>query len=77
MFVNLHALPAGQHMYTLYLKVEHFIEEVDVVASSRADRNALLLAAHDEIVDLYGDAWSLVGIADQSTGEVIYQKAGE
>lgn len=58
-FVNLDALPSGQHLFTLWLEWacdcgkcvgdEHLtVEEVDVVASARATREQVIAAA-DEI----------------------------
>lgn len=85
-FVNLHTLPAGQHMYTIFvadkqeraeLPEDFSYEEVDVVASANASRKQVLDAAASELDSLYDmDAMEVIAISDQSTGEFIWKQRG-
>ena len=84
MFMNLHSLPAGQHMYTFYLAnpAEFYDgssdveEEFDLVAPAYKWTRELikLLKADPEFADLYDitPTFDVVAIADQSSGEVVY-----
>lgn len=75
MFMNLHALPAGQSMYTLAVtnlpadtpKDRMEYDEVDVVASSRATVAQVIAAA-----DLDGyEGCRVIGVVNQSDGYVV------
>lgn len=80
MWVNLHKLPAGKSMYTLYLtwdpkgtpRDEVCAEEVDVVAPSRASWKQVYAAAEEEIRRDYNPDARLLGVVDQSAGSIIY-----
>lgn len=77
MFVNLHALPLGQSMYTLAVtdapvgapRAELAYDELDVVAPARATVAAILAAAD---LSAY-DHCRVVGIVDQSSGYVLVE----
>ena len=81
MWVNLHSLPVGQHMYTIAVTMDppetdprHMTyDEVDVVASSRATAREVLAAAHDEIAETYPSTARVIGVSDQSDGYVMWQ----
>lgn len=77
MFVNLHSLPAGQHMFTVAVTPDPagaedlFYDEVDVVAPSRSTVDQIIAAA-----DLEGyEGQRVVGVSDQSDGYVLWQDA--
>lgn len=86
MFTNLHKLPAGQHMYTIYLanKAERAadpiffgVEEVDVTASAHATMKQIVTAADAELQDLYDmDAMEVIAVGDQSLGTFVWKAAG-
>lgn len=73
--VNLHTLPAGQHLYTVAVTDdapapswdELAYDEVDVVAPARASL-AQIVAAAD--LSAY-PGQRVVGVIDQSTGDVL------
>lgn len=77
MFVNLHTLPAGQHMYTVAVTMDPVgtedlgYDEVDVVASSRGTTQDILLAGAEHLNDYV--AFRVLGIVDQSDGYVLWQ----
>jgi hypothetical protein len=81
-FVNLHTLPAGQHMYTAWVtydepgKVED-ADEIDVVLPAGAAIGSLQKAIMDtrEFRELYPGA-RIVGIVDQSAGEKVWAEEG-
>lgn len=86
MFVNLHSLPAGQHMYTAFLAHQdpgtdewEPGDEIDFVASSRLNGAELAVAVLDtDDWELYDAAETRVaGIADQSTGEILLDRRPE
>lgn len=75
MFMNLHTLPVGQHMYTVAITDQPadaddiFYDEVDVVAPARATIQEVLLAA-----DLSGyGGQRVIGVVDQSDPYVLMQ----
>ena len=79
MFVNLHSLPSGQAMYTLFLTPEFKgketeLEEVDVIARANASRvevwTAFLEGEHASLYDL--DELQLAGISNQSSGYWVF-----
>lgn len=80
MYVNLHDLPSGLHLYTVAVtqdepgtpRDEIAFEEVDIVASSRANVDQILdqLRASDDRDEYVGSR--VVHIADQSTGDVLF-----
>jgi hypothetical protein len=82
MFVNLHNLPTGQSMYTLYLTMdpvgtprdELCAEEIDVVASSRASVAEIIAAASAELED-YEPSIRIIGVVNQSDGYVMQDVA--
>lgn len=76
MFMNLHTLPAGQSMYTIYVThdeptVAAECDEVDVVASKMATPQQVVDAARAELDRDYPDA-GVIGVVDQSAGQVIF-----
>lgn len=88
MFVNLHSLPEGKSMYTVYLMFQEqtspdmYVEEVDVIAPTGATWGEVVMEGRDEIEDLYGlgGHW-VAGVVDQSEAKVIFdareaEKAG-
>ena len=78
MFVNLHALPYGQSMYTLFVTIdpegtasnEMTLDELDVVAPRGASWGTVATQAN--LVDEYGLDARVIGVVDQSAGEVIF-----
>jgi hypothetical protein len=76
MFMNLHSLPAGKHMYTAYVG-DPFegCDEYDIVAPATATAKQViaLLRADEGFVDLYGADATVAGIVDQSVGAVVWQ----
>ncbi len=79
-FVNLHELPVGQHMYTVFVSdaepgPEAWYEEIDVVASSSATREQIEAAAAEELSG-YAPQTRVVGISDQSDGYWVWRAEG-
>lgn len=81
-FMNLHTLPAGQHMYTAWVTDEpkgdvQAADEIDFVSSARWDADSLIRAAMDtrEFKELY-EGQRIVAIADQSIGEKVWAEVG-
>ena len=84
MFVNLHNLPPGQSMFTLFIRpsdepeVElEWAEEVDIVTSNQAPGDHRLIAqvieqAKEAILKDYGPKTEVLGLVDQSTGTVLF-----
>lgn len=82
MFTNLHALPPGTSMFTLFVAQPGDpnpgpLEELDQIAPSRAPEHSYLtsqviLAARAKLVGLYGDTVEVRAVTDQVTGQVIY-----
>lgn len=84
MFVNLHTLPPGLSMFTLFIRqsdepVEglEWAEEVDLVTSNHASDNHRLIAqtieqAREAILKDYGPKTEVVGLSDQSAGQVLF-----
>lgn len=79
MFMNLHSLPAGQHMFTIAVtdcepgthRADMYFDEVDVVAPARATVDEIIAAA-----DLDGyEGQRILGISDQSDGYVLFEDA--
>lgn len=82
MFMNLHTLPRGQHMYTAWITYDPIGEvrgadEIDFVASSQADVATLMavVSGTEDYKTGYPDA-RIVAIADQSTGDKVYVEGG-
>jgi hypothetical protein len=79
MFMNLHTLPAGQSMYTLFVTTAEepnsYYEEIDVVASSRATKDQVIDAAAGELAD-YEPGTRVIGISDQSSGGWLFREEG-
>ena len=81
MWMNLDTLPAGKSMFTLALTTqpvdtpedERWIEEMDVVFNSRASIGTLLTYAMSRPDWPFDESARLVGVADQSAGEMIAQ----
>ena len=79
MWVNLHSLPVGKSMYTIYLTTdpvgtprEHIcVEEVDVIAASRASVAEVIEAAREEIDGTYSSAMRIIGVSNESDGYVM------
>jgi hypothetical protein len=81
-FVNLHTLPAGQHMYTAWVTYDPYGEvkdadEIDFIADARASVVILQgeCASTRDYKVLYPDA-RIIGIVDQSTGEKLWAEEG-
>lgn len=81
MFVNLHDLPAGQAMYTVYVTtdpgpvtVDIQVDEYDVTARRTASAAQVAEAARtDEMfARLYGAEARIVGIVDQSADYILF-----
>lgn len=79
MYMNLHTLPAGQAMFTLYVARpnETDFDEYDVVAPATAPESShltsqVILKAKDEIVRLYGPNVEVRVVINQSSGAVIF-----
>lgn len=80
MFVNLHSLPAGQHMFTVAVtdiepgtvhRADMWFDEVDVVAPSRATVDEIIAAA-----DLSGyEGQRILGVVDQTDGYILLEDA--
>lgn len=86
MFVNLHTLPAGQHMYTLFLTTDPegtpgddlIVEEVDFVAPSNWSLAGVARKARkDGALDDYAPDARVVAVVDQSTGDVVQDLDGD
>lgn len=81
MYFNLHALPAGQAMFTVHIlqpgEAYDSTEEVDIVCSDQAANNHLLIAqvleaAREVIVKDYGPKTLVVGLVNQSRGDILF-----
>lgn len=80
MFVNLHALPAGVHMFTLAItdapydtpKADVFYDEVDVVAPARLSPSGIVRLMSEEDREAYAGL-RVIGVVDQSQGRVIWE----
>lgn len=84
MFINLHNLPPGQSMFTLFIRpsdepeVElEWAEEVDLVTSHVAPDNRHLAAlvieqAREELLSNYGPKTVVIGLVNQSIGQIIF-----
>ena len=84
MFVNLHTLPPGQSMFTLFIRHSddppeaiEWAEEVDIVAPDYASNDHLLIAkvieaAKEATLAEYGPTTEVLGLVNQSTGEVLF-----
>ena len=84
MYVNLHTLPPGQSMFTLFIRQSdepaewgEGAEEVDIVASDQASGDYRLIAqvieaAREELVRDYGPKTEVLGLVNQSTGTVLF-----
>lgn len=85
MWVNLHTLPVGQSMYTLYLTSDPvgtprdaiYTEEVDVITSSRASVAEVVEAAREEIDSSYDSSMRIIGVTNESDGYVMRDVAME
>ena len=75
MFFNLHTLPAGKHMYTVYAySVEYdATEEIDLVEDARISTDDMLAKANAKVTELLEPGCIVAAISDQSTGEFIYR----
>lgn len=79
MFTNLHSLPAGKALFTVALTdqptgtpdEELCYDELDLVAPRRASLSRLVDFAQKAAASTYGDDVRIVGILNQSTGEVL------
>jgi hypothetical protein len=80
-FINLHNLPAGVHLYTLAItdapfdtpRSELFYDEVDVLAPTReSSASALVRQMSAEDREAYAGQ-RCIGIVDQSVGRVIWE----
>lgn len=81
MFMNLHALPAGQSMYTVSVSdvepgPDAYYEEIDIVASSSATVDELRALAQVELDRDFEPGLKIVGIASQSDGYWLFRAEG-
>lgn len=77
MFVNLHQLPAGIHLYTAYLgTADDPGDEFDFAAHRGLDPDALelVLRANPLFRAGYGTDVAICGIVDQSEGAIIIDR---
>lgn len=82
MWMNLQDLPAGKSMFTIavtYAPVdtpddERYYEEYDLVFASTASVGTLVTYAVARPDWPYGDDARIVGVSDQSAGEVLTQR---
>lgn len=80
MFVNLHTLPAGQHMFTLAVtsqpvgtpEDELFVDEIDIVAKRNSTVAELVAAVSPEEAADY-EGCRVIGVADQSDGYLMFE----
>ena len=80
MNVNLHNLPPGKAMFTLYVGQpgEDSVEEYAQVAPAQHvaglgyPASRVILEAKDKLVELYGADVVVYGIVDQSNGDIVY-----
>lgn len=81
MYVNLHDLPVGQSMFTLYIchpgDPLELTEEFDVVAPSTAPplhylTSVVIDTAKDLLLDLYGADVQVRGIVNQSEAYIVF-----
>lgn len=80
MFVNLHNLPAGVHMFTLAITdaphgtpaSDVFYDEVDVVAPASLSPSSLVLQMSEEDREAYAGL-RCIGVVDQSQGRVVWE----
>lgn len=80
MFVNLHSLPAGVHMFTLAItdapfdapRSDVFYDEVDVVAPASLSPSALVRKMKEEDREAYAGL-RVIGVVDQSQGRVVWE----
>lgn len=78
-FINLHTLPAGQSLYTVTVEWEKYPgdpEEADFEGPRNASVAHLLELAATMLHADYEPGWEIVGIVDQSTGDVVYNPRG-
>ena len=82
-FTNIDQVPAGKHMYTVYVTTDPRdtprsqlgADEVDVVAPANAEWGVVVDQVASELVADYGvDSW-VVGVVNQSRSVVIYDDA--
>lgn len=79
MFMNLHTLPTGKHMFTVAVttdpldtpRIHRWYDEVDVVAPQGSSSLEVIAAAKEQgLLADYPDA-RIVGVVDQSDGYVL------
>jgi len=77
--MNLHNLPPGQSLFTLYVgqygEPLDQVEEVDVVVARNSDRNlaaVVMEQAQEALARDYGAAAEVRFIADQSNGDTLF-----
>lgn len=85
MYVNLHTLPAGMHMYTVCIAdreerkafpTDFSYDEFDLPAPSSATAADVIRAAEASSDWGYdGPHLEVIAVIDQSTGEVVWQAA--
>lgn len=86
MYFNLHTLPAGRSMFTVHIlqpgESYDCTEEVDIVCSdqARSDHRVIaqvLEAAREVIVKDYGPKTLVVGLVNQSRGDILFSSLRE
>ena len=86
MYVNLHTLPPGHHMFTLIVNLKgtpiEEAEEYDMVVAVGATPPAEVVGevidtVRDDLVLCYGPTVEVVGVVDQSAGEIIFDSRQE
>lgn len=79
MFVNLHTLPRGKHMFTFAVapagltprQADFYYDEVDLVADSNLTLDQLIRVGLESIPEDYPGG-AIYGVIDQSTGDVLF-----
>jgi hypothetical protein len=81
MYVNLHTLPPGKALFTLFVAQPgdplELAEEFDVVGPARPPEpsylaSVVILEAQSMLIDMYGDKVEVRGIVNQSGGGIIF-----
>jgi hypothetical protein len=77
MFINLHALPEGKALYTVWVGDAEDCDEYDIILPRNlsAGRVTEACRADAEFLSLYGTQ-AVIGVVDQSTGQVLRKPAG-
>lgn len=81
MYVNMHTLPPGYEMFTLYLNIRgtdiREVEEYDAVVPVHTGVHEWVVGTviehvRDDVVSLFGPNVQVMGMINQSTAEVVF-----